>query len=104
MPPERAEMLSCLMFVASGIGPFTGQFVHFKNYAPEKIAYGINRYEFAALRHWGIVDARLAEKKYMVGDAYSIVDMALWGWARLVPNILGDHAAKFGNVKRLADE
>ena len=101
---DRAEMLSWLMFVASGIGPFTGQYVHFKTYAPEKIAYALNRYEFEALRHWGIVEARLAKNKYMVGDAYSVVDMALWGWARLVPNILGEHAAKLGNVKRLADE
>ena len=101
---DRAQMLSWLMFVASGIGPFTGQYVHFKTYAPEKIAYALNRYEFEALRHWGIVDARLAKKKYMVDDTYTVVDMALWGWARLVPNILGEHAAKFGNVKRLVDE
>jgi GST-like protein len=78
--------------------------VHFKNYAPEKIAYALNRYEFEALRHWGIVDARLAKSKYMVGNTYTVVDMALWGWARLVPNILGEHAAKFANVKRLVDE
>src|SRR5207237_7196619 len=101
---ERGPMLSWLMFVASGIGPFTGQYVHFKNYAPKKIGYALNRYEFEALRHWRIVDAHLAKSKYMVGDTYTIVDMALWGWARLVPNILGDHAAKFANVKRLADE
>ena len=101
---ERGPMLSWLMFVASGIGPFTGQYVHFKNYAPEKIAYALGRYEFEALRHWGIVDARLAKNKYLVGDTYSVVDMALWGWARLVPNILGEHAAKLGNVKRLVDE
>ena len=97
-------MLSWLMFVASGVGPFTGQYVHFKNYAPEKIAYGINRYEFEALRHWGIADAHLAKSRYMVGDTYTVVDMALWGWARLLPNILGEQAAKFGNVKRLVDE
>jgi GST-like protein len=103
-PAQRGPMLSWLMFVASGIGPFTGQYVHFKNYAPEKIAYALNRYEFEALRHWGIVDAHLAKNKYMVGDAYTVVDMALWGWARLVPNILGEHAAKFASVKRLADE
>src|SRR5690242_5445432 len=87
---DRGPMLSWLMFVASGIGPFTGQYVHFKNYAPEKIAYALNRYEFEALRHWGIVDAHLAKSKYMIGESYTIVDMALWGWARLVPNILGD--------------
>src|SRR5437899_9693237 len=50
--------------ISSGIGPFTGQYVHFKNYAPEKIAYALNRYEFEALRHWGIVEARLARSKY----------------------------------------
>jgi len=101
---DRGEMLSWLMFVASGIGPFTGQYVHFKTYAPEKIAYALNRYEFEALRHWGIVDAHLAKNKYMAGGVYTVVDMALWGWARLIPNILGDQAAKFGNVKRLVDE
>jgi len=103
-PAERATMLSWLMFVASGIGPFTGQYVHFKNYAPEKIAYALNRYEFEALRHWRIVDARLAKSKYMAGDTYTIADIALWGWARLVPNILGEHAAQFASVKRLVDE
>jgi GST-like protein len=103
-PAQRGPALSWLMFVASGIGPFTGQYVHFKNYAPEKIAYGINRYEFEALRHWNIVEARLAKNKYMVGDTYSVVDMALWGWARLMPNILGEHAAKLVNIKRLVDE
>ena len=101
---NRGEMLSWLMFVASGIGPFTGQYVHFKTYAPEKLAYALGRYEFEARRHWGIVDARLAKNKYMIGDTYTVVDMALWGWARLVPNILGEHAAKLGNVKRLVDE
>ena len=101
---ERGPLLSWLMFVASGIGPFTGQYVHFKTYAPEKIAYATNRYEFEALRHWRIVDERLGKNKYMVGDTYSVVDMALWGWARLLPNILGDQAAKFANVKRLVDE
>ena len=103
-PKARGELLSWLMFVASGIGPFTGQYVHFKNYAPEKIAYALNRYEFEAMRHWNIVEARLAKNKYMLGDTYTVVDMALWGWARLVPNILGDQAAKLVNVKRLADE
>jgi len=97
-PAERGPMLSWLMFVASGIGPFTGQYVHFK------IAYVNSRYEFEALRHWGIVDARLAKNKYMVGGTYTVVDMALWGWARLVPNILGEQAAKFSNLKRLVDE
>src|SRR5436853_6566749 len=64
---DRGPMLSWLMFVSSGIGPFTGQYVHFKNYAPEKIAYAVQRDQFEALRHWGIVEAPPAKDQYMVG-------------------------------------
>ena len=101
----RGELLSWLMFVASGVGPFSGQSVHFRNYAPKGNDYATNRYMYEAQRHYGILDARLAKHKYMVGDAYGIVDMAVWGWARLVPHVLGDGAwDKFPNVKRLVDE
>lgn len=104
-PKLRGELLSWLMFVASGVGPYSGQSVHFRHYAPEKIPYALNRYAFEAQRHYGILDARLAKQKYLVGDAYSIVDMAVWGWARLIPVALGEeHWAKLPNVKRLVDE
>ncbi len=52
--------------------------------------YAVNRYAYEAQRHYGILDARLANQKYIVGDTYTIVDMAAWGWARGMPNILGD--------------
>ena len=42
----RGELLSWLMFVASGIGPYSGQSVHFRHHAPEQIPYAINRYLF----------------------------------------------------------
>ena len=109
MPPKsdklHGEMLSWLMFIASGVGPYSGQAVHFRNYAPEKIEYAMNRYMYEAQRHFGIIEARLAKQKYMVGDSYTIVDMALWGWARLIPMALGEsYWAKFPNLKRLIDE
>jgi GSH-dependent disulfide-bond oxidoreductase len=111
LPPasdkNRGELLSWLMFVASGVGPFSGQSVHFRNYAPdkEKLEYAINRYTYEAQRHYGILDARLAQHKYMLGDTYTIVDMDVWGWARMMPIILGENAwAKFPNLKRLVDE
>ncbi|RDV03487.1 glutathione S-transferase family protein [Undibacter mobilis] len=109
MPPAgdkmRGELLSWLMFIASGVGPYSGQSVHFRNYAPEKIEYAINRYMYEAQRHYGIIDARLGKQKYMVGDTYTIIDMALWGWARLIPVALGEsYWAKFPNLKRLMDE
>lgn len=101
----RGELLSWLMFIASGIGPYSGQAVHFRRYAPEPIPYARNRYNFEAERHYGILDKRLAERSYMVGDTYSIVDMALWGWARILPRVMGDQAwDELPNLKRLVDE
>ena len=100
----RGELLSWMFFVSSGVGPYSGQSVHFRNYAPEKNEYAINRYVYEAQRHFGIINERLANNKYMLGD-YSIVDMNIWGWARLIPNILGENGwAKFPNLKRMVDE
>jgi GST-like protein len=90
----RGEMLSWLMFVASGIGPYSGQAVHFRNFAPEPKEYALNRYGFEAGRHWGILEARLGKHRFMCGEVYTIVDMAVWGWSRLIPNVLGPDAVK----------
>ena len=104
-PKARGELLSWLMFVASGVGPYSGQAVHFRVYAPEKLPYAINRYVFEAKRHLGILNERLAKRRYMLGDVYTIVDMDVWGWARLVPNVVADGAwDEFKNLKRLVDE
>lgn len=101
----RGELLSWLMFAATGLGPYSGQSVHFRNYAPEKLAYAINRYAFEAHRHYGILNERLATRKYMLGDDYTIVDMDVWGWARMMPIVIGEeHWAKYPNLKRLVDE
>ena len=104
--PARAEMLSWLMFVASGIGPYSGQAVHFRVAAPEPKAYALNRYDFEAHRHWKILDDRLASRRWLAGDDYGIADMAFWGWARLVPFVLGveNPWTQYPNVKRLLDE
>ena len=104
-PAARAQMHSWLMFVATGIGPYSGQAVHFKHFAPEPKTYAVNRYDFEAWRHWNIIEAQLAKHRYMLGDQYTLVDMAVWGWARAVPFILGPDAwAKLPHVKRLLDE
>ena len=103
---KRGELLSWLMFVATGIGPYSGQAVHFHHFAPQPQAYGVNRYDFEVERHYRIVDERLSKQPYMLGSQYTIVDMALWGWARLLPRALASDDAlnKFPNVKRLHDE
>ena len=109
LPPAgdkaRGELLSWLMFVATGIGPYSGQSVHFRHFAPQNLGYALNRYDYEARRHWGIVDARLAGRSYMLGETYTIVDMAVWGWGRMVPFVLGEEPwGKLPNLKRLMDE
>ena len=48
---------------------------------------------------------RLAKNKYMLGDTYTVVDMNIWGWARLIPNVLGEKGwEQFPNLKRMVDE
>jgi GST-like protein len=104
-PQNKALLYSWLMFVATGLGPYSGQAVHFKHFAPKDLEYAHNRYQFEANRHYKILDDHLAKSKYMVGDSYSIVDMAFWGWVRMAPYILGDDAfTRYPNVKRLFDE
>ena len=104
-PDLRGELLSWLMFAATGLGPFCGQAVHFSRLAAEKVPYAINRYEFEARRHFHVLDGHLADRRYIVGRSYSIVDMDVWGWARMIPFLLGDDGwASFPHVKRLHDE
>ncbi|MEE4279484.1 MAG: glutathione S-transferase N-terminal domain-containing protein [Halieaceae bacterium] len=110
LPPEvpgaRAGLLSWLMFVASGVGPYSGQAVHFRKFAPETVPYAIKRYDFEARRHWQIVDDRLSKHPYMLGEHYTIVDMAVWGWGDRLTYMLADDdiMQKFPNLDRLMRE
>jgi GST-like protein len=105
MDADRGTLLSWLMFVATGVGPYSGQAVHFRHFATEDVAYAKKRYDYEAARHYKVADGQLARSRYLAGDAYTIADMALWGWARQLPFTLGDGAFdRFPNLKRLVDE
>jgi GST-like protein len=104
-PQQRGELLSWLMFIGTGVGPYSGQAVHFKHYAPKGLDYAVNRYQYEARRHYTILDARLTDREFLLGASYTIVDMAAWGWARLVPYVLGDDAwGALPNLKRWFDD
>jgi GST-like protein len=108
LPPsggDRAQLLSWLMFVATGIGPFSGQAVHFRHFAPEQVPYAEARYSFEARRHYDILNAHLAQRRYLVSAEYTIADMSAWGWARMIPFVLGETAwAALPHLKRHHDE
>ena len=77
---KRTEMLSWL-FWQMGSAPFLGGgFGHFYAYAPVKLEYPINRYAMETKRQLDVLNRHLAENRYMVGDDYTIADMAIWPW------------------------
>lgn len=76
---ERPVLLSWLMFVASGVGPFSGQAVHFTRVHTDS-AYATHRYLREVERHFSVLDARLGRHPYLTGDSYTIADMAAWAW------------------------
>jgi GSH-dependent disulfide-bond oxidoreductase len=102
-PADRPELLSWLFFIATGVGPFSGQAVHFQHAAPEKLPYAVNRYRREIERHYRVLDRHLDGGKFIVGD-YSIADMSVWGWLTRASRVLpgaDDPLADFPNLKRL---
>jgi GST-like protein len=78
-PRARSQVQAWLMWQMAGQGPMAGQAGHFRNYAPEKIPYGIQRYSREIARLYGVLDARLKGREFVAGD-YSIADIACWPW------------------------
>ena len=70
------------MFQMGGVGPMLGQAHHFRVYAPEKIAYAVERYTNEAHRLYGVIDTQLERHAHIAGDDYSIADIAIFPWLR----------------------
>lgn len=101
----RANTLSWLMFIATGLSPFSGQAVHFLHHAPESLPYAKSRYLKEVERHYSVLNDHLARTPYLAGNEYGIADIALWGWANFAGKILGEEGlSKYTHVKRLVDE
>ena len=80
---SRFEVLQWLFWQMGGLGPMAGQNHHFTQYAPEKIAYAMDRYVGETARLYAVLDKRLADREFLAGD-YSIADMAAYPW--IVPH------------------
>ena len=78
-PRTRTRVLQWVMWQMSAQGPNLGQFGHFRNYAPEKLPYAIERFGKESHRLYGLLDKHLADHEFIAGD-YSIADMISWPW------------------------
>jgi len=97
-PRARYDVIQWLMWQMAGLGPMCGQAHHFRNYAPEPIEYGIERYTGEVARLYGILDKHLAERKYIACD-YSIADIATFPWVAFHDHH-GQNLDDFPNVQR----
>jgi GST-like protein len=82
MPAEmgaRYRVVEWLMFQMANVGPMLGQAGHFRNAAPEKISYAIERYTNESRRLFNVLDTRLVANPYLALD-YSIADIATYPW------------------------
>jgi len=78
----KFQVLQWLMFQMGGVGPMIGQTHHFRQYAPEKIDYAIQRYTNETRRLYGVMDKQLAGSKFIACSQYSIADIAIFPWLR----------------------
>lgn len=79
----RYATLQWLMFQMGGVGPMLGQAHHFRVYAPEKVAYGIERYTAEARRLYGVMNRQVERTgAFIAGADYSIADIAIYPWLR----------------------
>ncbi|KAL8861689.1 MAG: hypothetical protein Q9178_001890 [Gyalolechia marmorata] len=84
---EYWEVVEWLIWMQSGLGPMQAS-NHFYRYAPEKIEYGIKRYQTETKRLYQVLEDRLAEQAetdgadgpWIVGDRMTIADIANFCW------------------------
>lgn len=104
---DRPELLSWLLFLGSGLGPFSGQAVHFQYAAPAGQDYAVNRYRREAERHYKVLDVHLADREFIVGNEYTIADITAWGWLDRASRVMKgaeDALAPYPNIKRWFQE
>lgn len=106
---DRAETFNWLMW-QMGSAPFVGGgFGHFYAYAPFKIQYAIDRYAMETKRQLHVLDTALADREFIIGDRYTIADMAIWPW---YGNIMNDaykaqqflSVQEYPNLRRWVDK
>jgi len=91
-PATRYETLQWVFFQMASIGPMFGQLGYFHKFAGKEIEdkRPLKRYVDESARLLGVLDSRLAERAYIMGDEYTIADIAILGWVR---NLIGFYGA-----------
>ena len=89
----RYETLQWVMFQMGGMGPIFGQVGYFNKYAGKAIEdkRPLERYVTESKRVLGVIDGRLDGRDWIMGEQYTIADVAMLGWVR---NLIGYYEAR----------
>lgn len=98
-PAGRTALMEWLFWQVGNLGPMAGQLSHFVNYAEGEHPYAHRRYADEYARCLGVLERRLEGRAYLLGDDYTIADMASWPWV-LIAKPLGQALDAFPNVAR----
>ncbi|MDJ0841740.1 MAG: glutathione binding-like protein [Acidobacteriota bacterium] len=82
---RKSETLQWLMFQMGGIGPMMGQAMYFQRIAEpqgHRDEFAIERYTAESRRLFEVLNTRLEGRDYLVGDSFTIADIATYPWAR----------------------
>lgn len=75
------ELTQWMFWQTGNQGPMMGQLSHFTNYAPEDSkAYGFKRYKGETERNLAVLERRLADRPFIMGEEYTIADMQAFPW------------------------
>ena len=96
-PLKKKEVLEWLFWQTGNQGPMGGQLSHIVNYAQGEHSYSHQRYLNEYDRCLGVLDRRLENQSYIVGDSYSIADIINWPWV-LIAKPLGASLDKYPNL------
>jgi GST-like protein len=83
-PAGRLETIQWVFFQMGGIGPMFGQLGFFYKFAGKDIAdkRPLERYRDESKRLLGVLDARLAGRRWIMGEDFTIADVSMLGWVR----------------------
>ncbi len=95
---SRVEVDQWLFWQMANLGPKAGEANHFRHYAPENLAYAIERFSNEMSRLYGVMDRRLEDREFLARK-YSIADIACIGWASRAERH-GHDLSRFPNVRR----
>ncbi len=102
-PAGRYATLEWTFFNVANAGPMIGQYQHFVKFAKEQVPYAIERYGKETQRIFKVLDTRLEQREFLVGDTLTIADIINFTWPHAARTFIGMDLSAYPNLVRWLD-